>query len=150
MRRELIAAGAFALGLIVGAAGASRAQVTSPIATPAPTPTPSPLSSTQTFSCSCSSPGQPVQWAGRLTASNYYQASQAAIGACLGYLDVKAGCGSGRTANQQLHQPGGGTGGDYDRDVRELRVQLSAAAHGEWPSGMCSTLESSRYSRLPS
>jgi hypothetical protein len=89
MRRELIAAGAFALGLIVGAAGASRAQVTSPIATPAPTPTPSPLSSTQTFSCSCSSPGQPVQWAGRLTASNYYQASQAAIGACLGYLTSK-------------------------------------------------------------
>jgi hypothetical protein len=90
MRRELIAAGVAALALFVVTAGASRAQVVStPIATPAPIPTPSPLSSMQTFSCSCSSPGQPVQWAGRLTASSYFQASQAAKGACLGYLTSK-------------------------------------------------------------
>jgi len=93
MRRVLIAMAALGLAW---AAMPSRlnAQAVAPVVptpVPATTPAPTPIAAhtAQIFSCSCSSPGQPVAWMGRLSASSYVMARQAAQGACLGYLGSK-------------------------------------------------------------
>jgi len=97
MRRASIALIAVAaLGLALAAMPSARlnAQEIAPVVpTPAPTPIPPPTPiaapTAQSFSCSCSSPGQPVAWMGRLSASSYVLAEQAAKGQCLGYLGSK-------------------------------------------------------------
>src|ERR1700688_4776579 len=94
VRRALIAPAAVAaLGLALAVMPPARlnAQVAAPVVpTPAPasTPAPTPIAAptAQAFSCSCSSPGQPVAWMGRLSASSYLMAEQAAKGQCLRYL----------------------------------------------------------------
>ena len=97
VRRALIAPAAVAaLGLALAVMPPARlnAQVAAPVVpTPAPasTPAPTPIAAptAQAFSCSCSSPGQPVAWMGRLSASSYLMAEQAAKGRCLAYLGSK-------------------------------------------------------------
>ncbi len=94
MRRVMIAAAALGLALMAMPAADLRAQVAAPIVPtppPAPTPAPTPFAplTARTFSCSCSSPGQPVIWMGRVSASSYILAEQAAKGGCLGYVGSK-------------------------------------------------------------
>lgn len=99
MRRAsiaLIAAAALGLALAAMPSASLNAQVAAPVVptpVPAPTPAPTPIAAPtpQTFSCSCSSPGQPVAWMGRLSASSYVLAEQAAQGRCLAYLVSQPG-----------------------------------------------------------
>ncbi|MGH7934412.1 MAG: hypothetical protein ACREQN_14800 [Candidatus Binataceae bacterium] len=54
----------------------------------APTSTPTPAA--QVFNCSCSGPGTGTHWMGRVQSSSFFDARQAAIGACLTYNLNKA------------------------------------------------------------
>jgi hypothetical protein len=95
MPRALIAVAALGLALAAMPSARLNAQEAPVVATPVPTLTPAPTPvaapTPQTFSCSCSSPGQPVVWMGRLSASSYVLAEQAARGQCLGYLNTQPG-----------------------------------------------------------
>ncbi len=95
IRRVLIATAALGLVLAAMPCGELRAQavpiVATPVPVPTPAPTPIPAPTPKVFSCSCYAPGQPVAWMGRLSASNYILAEQAAQGQCLGYLSTEPG-----------------------------------------------------------
>ncbi|HUN59070.1 MAG TPA: hypothetical protein VMU41_13225 [Candidatus Binataceae bacterium] len=54
------------------------------IAVPTPA-TPAPTPSEQTFNCSCFGPGMPTAWMGQVVSSSYFNAQQAAEGACVAY-----------------------------------------------------------------
>jgi len=73
--------------------GRSRAQVGTVIPTPSPIPsataTPPPATVSRSFHCNCTSAGQPVIWAGNVTATSYFLARQAAVSACSAYLGSK-------------------------------------------------------------
>lgn len=87
---------AFTLAVILAAlsvAGTAHAQFPSPLPTPTvvPTLTPHPLPTPRSFHCNCFRSGQPVAWAGQVQASSFFQARQAAAGACMAALGARPG-----------------------------------------------------------
>jgi hypothetical protein len=88
----LIAAAALAVTtLAIPAIAFAQAAVPSPAPTPSITPTPqaTPTPVLHAFRCSCSTPGQPVVWAGQVSALNFFSARQAAVGHCLSAIGAK-------------------------------------------------------------
>ncbi len=67
----------------------AQAAIPTSVPTPVATPTPQPMVVTRTFHCSCSTGGQPVVWAGNVSASSYFQARQQAVGQCMAAIGAQ-------------------------------------------------------------
>jgi hypothetical protein len=70
-----------------------HAQLATTIPTPSPqpsaSPTPRPGTIARLFHCNCTSPGNPVLWAGNVSATSFFQARQEGVTACLAYIAGK-------------------------------------------------------------
>lgn len=67
--------------------GSSTLALVTPLASPVPVPTAIPTPSARSFNCSCFGAATGTEWAGSVTATSYFAASQQAVGQCAAYLN---------------------------------------------------------------
>jgi hypothetical protein len=91
LKKIMAVAAAGALGLLLRGNSEAQQAFVPAVPTPAPIQTiaPTPLATPALFHCSCSTPGQPVVWAGSISAPSFFLARQAAGGRCLAALRAK-------------------------------------------------------------